>query len=166
MGIQDRKTMMFLGIAIVTLATACFTPAFGMQECRADEDCGRWEICNCAWDDQRRECRNLGFCVECREDRNCRTGERGSSSGVCVKDQRKAFVGKPCRFNSDCPAPASRASSGGFIGSLSKFLSCDRKTGRCPECDFDFDCPGKSCKSGNCVRDLQKVTAGSEARAR
>ena len=30
-GIQVRKKMMFLGIAIVTLATACFTPALGMQ---------------------------------------------------------------------------------------------------------------------------------------
>jgi len=135
--------MMFLGLT--TLAIACFTPAFGLQECSVDRDCGRFEICNCAWDNQLRECKNMGFCVGCREDRNCRSGERCSSSGVCVKDQRKA-----CKWNSDCPAPATRASS--FIGSLSSFLSCDRKTGRCPECDFDSDCPGtRSCKSGNCV---------------
>jgi len=144
-GLRKRfRKIPSVGAPLMDFSKAGFSEAFPYQ-------ININQICNCAWDNQRRECRNLGFCVECREDRNCRTGERCSSSGVCVKDQRKAFVGKPCRFNSDCPAPASRASSGGFLGSLSKFLSCDRKTGRCPECDFDFDCPGKSCKSGNCV---------------
>jgi len=123
--------MTFLGL--VTLAITCFTSAYGLQECRADRDCGRFEICNCAWDNQRRECKNIGFCLECREDRNCRSGERCSSSGVCVKDQA-------CKWNSDCPAPERGSSAAG---------SC--KNGRCEECDFSSDCPGsRRCESGKC----------------
>ena len=131
-GLRKRfRKIPSVGAPLMDFSKAGFSEAFPYQ-------ININQICNCAWDNQRRECRNLGFCVECREDRNCRTGEVGfdycdydydmmvvdnhhsnhqrcSSSGVCVKDQRKA-----CRFNSDCPAPASRASS--FIGSLSSFL--------------------------------------------
>ena len=33
------------------------------------------QICNCDWDKKRGECKNLGFCGGCREDRDCRSGE-------------------------------------------------------------------------------------------
>ena len=35
------------------------------------------QICNCAWDNQRGGCKNIGFCMECREDWHCRSGEVG-----------------------------------------------------------------------------------------
>ena len=37
----------------------------------------QYQICNCAYDYEQRKCKNLGFCVGCREDRNCRSGEVG-----------------------------------------------------------------------------------------
>merc|ERR1712088_124655 len=139
--------LVILGLA--TLAIACFTPAFGMQKCRADQDCGRFEICNCDWDKKR--------------------GERCSSSGVCVREQacswdldcssKSCKNGKceECSFNSDCPG--SRHCKSGKCGGIDEcsFSSdCPGSRschfGKCAECSFSSDCLGsRGCKFGKCV---------------
>merc|ERR1711934_377848 len=67
---QIKEKMICVGLATL-LVILSFTPALGVEECRSDRDCARRELCNCAWDQHHRECKNVGICVECQEDRDC-----------------------------------------------------------------------------------------------
>merc|ERR1712210_66508 len=123
---QIKEKMIFVGLATL-LVVLSFTPALGVEEGRSDRDCARRELCNCVWDQHHRECKNVGICVECQEDRDCPRRESCSSRGFCVREGG-------CRFSSDCPG-------GG---------SC--KGGRCTECTFNSDCPGsRFCKFDKCT---------------